>query len=121
MADIIDEITFSQLLEIDDYDFAKGIVDEYFQQAKDVIGRLESLLTERDWVEIGRVGHHLKGSSAAVGAAVVRDICDSIQHYDTASKNRDPSLFLRRKIDGLKAAIPIAEQALTERFAALAT
>lgn len=116
MTEVIDESTFAQLLEIDDFDFAKGIVDEYFQQAEDVIKQLETLYLQHNWIEIGRVGHHLKGSSAAVGAAAVRDLCDDIQHYETTTKGRDPAMFLKRKIDSLKAAFPAAKYALSQRL-----
>ena len=121
MDNIVDETTFSQLLEIDDLDFAKTIVEEFFQQAKELIPRLDSLFAEKDWDALKKLGHHLKGSSAAVGAANIRDICDSIQHFDMFTKDRDPTVYLRRKVDSLKKAIPIAEEALSARLAQVAS
>lgn len=114
--DIIDEATFSGLLEVDDYEFAKGIVDEFFEQAGEVLQRFQQLLSEKNWEEVGKLGHHLKGSSAAVGAANVRDICDEIQHYTSYTKGRDPAIYLRRKVESLKAAIPLAQQHLARRL-----
>ena len=114
---IVDTETFSQLLEVDDFEFAKGIVDDFFVQANDSLPRFDSLLREKDWQEIAKLGHHLKGSSAAVGAANVRDICDQLQHYDMFTRGKDPSIYLRRKIENLKEAIPIAKEHLERHLA----
>ena len=110
---IVDEGTFSQLLEIDDYEFAKGIIDEFFEQAYDLLAQFDHLLVQRDWNGVGKLGHHLKGSSAAVGAAEVRDICDRIQHYETI-KDEESSSYLKREVNLLKSAIPVAKRALDE-------
>lgn len=115
MVQLIDEEIFMQLLEID-YEFAKGIIQDFLEQADQVSGDMDSLLQKRDWVQVGNLGHHLKGSSAAVGAAVIRDLCDEIQHYETATKGRDPGVYLKRKALALKRAIPEARTALETRL-----
>ncbi len=112
---VVDEGTFVQLLEIDDYEFAKGIIDEYFQQAENLTEQFDLLLAQQKWSEVAKLGHHLKGSSAAVGAANVRDICDKIQHYET-TKVRNPATYLKQEVVLLKAAIPVAKAALGERL-----
>ncbi len=112
---VVDDVTFAQLLEIDDYDFAKGIIDEFFEQAYDLLTQFDRFLAEKNWNEVAKLGHHLKGSSAAVGAASVRDICDNIQHYEL-HKSRDPSVYLTRQVSLLKEAIPVAKQALDEHL-----
>jgi len=121
MNNVIDVETFLQLLEVDDYDFAKGIVEDFFEQANETLPTFDTLLAKKDWEAVGKLGHHLKGSSAAVGAANVRDICDQIQHYNMYTRGKDPSIYLRRKIETLKDDIPIAKEAIEKHLTEAAT
>ncbi|KAJ5669412.1 Multistep phosphorelay regulator 1 [Penicillium macrosclerotiorum] len=84
VADLIDESTFEQILEMDDddeRDFSKGIVYGFFDQAKGTFENIEAALDRRDLKDLSQLGHFLKGSSATLGLNHVRDGCEKIQHF----------------------------------------
>src|SRR5690348_13950503 len=112
-----DEINWEiveQLMELDEEDktfpFAGQIMRDYFEQMEENLGKLGKLIQEKNYEEAAGLGHFLKGSSAAVGAIVLSDICDKIQHYDTVHK--EPSAYLSSLLAKLKAAYPFVKSAL---------
>lgn len=75
--------TFGQLLEMDDEDdrgFSQEIVWNFFEQANSTFEEMDDALKQEDLPSLSRLGHFLKGSSAAVGVIKVRDGCESMQH-----------------------------------------
>ncbi|KAJ3065118.1 hypothetical protein HDU98_011479 [Podochytrium sp. JEL0797] len=81
--DIIDSAIFDQLLEMDDdneREFSKGIAKEYIKQAETTLKELNESLGKKDFESLGRLGHFMKGSSAAVGLKKVRATCEQIQN-----------------------------------------
>lgn len=114
---VVDDVIFNQLVEMDDddqHEFTKSILQDFFEQMDENMIKLDELLAAGDLVALGKLGHFLKGSSAGVGAAIVRDICDDIQHY--ALKSNEPYKFLAGKIADLKVAVPIAKKELYSRI-----
>ncbi|PKK61109.1 histidine-phosphotransfer domain, HPT domain-containing protein, partial [Rhizophagus irregularis] len=82
--DLIDHETFDQLLEMDDdddHDFSKSIVWNYFEQAETTFGSMDKALEVRDLDELSKLGHFLKGSSAAIGLTKVKASCEKMQHF----------------------------------------
>ncbi|ORX95954.1 histidine-phosphotransfer domain, HPT domain-containing protein, partial [Basidiobolus meristosporus CBS 931.73] len=82
--DLIDHATFDQLLEMDDdddHEFSKSIVYNYFEQAETTFNDMDNALGEKDLQALSRLGHFLKGSSAALGLQKVKVSCEKIQHY----------------------------------------
>ncbi|KAF9319702.1 hypothetical protein BG000_009834 [Podila horticola] len=79
---IIDHTTFDQLLELDDDDhtFTRGLVERYFEQAKETFIDMESALASKDFPELSRLGHFFKGSSAALGLTKIKESCEQLQH-----------------------------------------
>jgi len=80
---LIDVPTFLQVLEMDDDDvrrFSRDIVFEYFEQAESTFGQMQDSLEEKDLETLSKLGHFLKGSSATLGVAKVRDSCEKIQN-----------------------------------------
>jgi len=77
--------TFQQILEMDDdeddRDFSKSIVYDFFDQATQTFDKMDAALEEKNLRELKDLGHFLKGSSATLGLAKVRDSCEKIQHY----------------------------------------
>jgi HPt (histidine-containing phosphotransfer) domain-containing protein len=109
--DLIDDEAICQLMELDDNnEFAKEILDEYFAQLENKLPELEQLVARSDYVNAGKLGHYLKGSSAGVGAARIRDICEHLQHYD--HETQDPGSFFHHLVQQLKDAIPDTKLAL---------
>ncbi|KAI8073310.1 signal transduction histidine kinase [Gongronella butleri] len=81
--DLIDMNTFDQLLDMDDEDdheFSYSIVLNYFEQAEDTFKNMDIALEKKDLPELSRLGHFLKGSSAAIGLKKVKATCEKIQN-----------------------------------------
>ncbi|CAO3607812.1 unnamed protein product [Cunninghamella blakesleeana] len=80
---LIDMNTFDQLLDMDEEDnheFSYSIVSDYFQQAKSTFKDMDAALDKKDLPELSRLGHFLKGSSAAIGLKKVKATCEKIQN-----------------------------------------
>ncbi|KAG0049896.1 hypothetical protein BGZ83_005271 [Gryganskiella cystojenkinii] len=81
---IIDHTTFDQLLEMDDeedHEFSRSLVWNYFDQAEMTFKDMDSAMSKLDFPDLSRLGHFLKGSSAALGLRRVTDSCERLQHY----------------------------------------
>ncbi|KAF9439094.1 hypothetical protein BGZ76_000056 [Entomortierella beljakovae] len=82
--DIIDHTTFDQLLEMDDeedHEFSKSLVWNYFEQAEKTFEDMDEAMNKLDFPDLSRLGHFLKGSSAALGLTKVKESCEKLQHY----------------------------------------
>ncbi|KAG9315577.1 histidine-phosphotransfer domain HPT domain-containing protein [Chiua virens] len=80
---VVDEEVFSQILELDDGDnqeFSQGMVDEYLKQAQSTVKLMDDCFTKHELTQLGKHGHFLKGSSAALGVVQLQEICEKIQH-----------------------------------------
>jgi len=109
----VDNDAFDQLLmmdEDDNHEFSRDILSEYFGQLDTNVPKLESLVNNNDFDAAGKLGHFLKGSSAGVGAAVIRDICEELQHYHLQSE--PPKEFFEKRIPLLKEAVEPTKLAL---------
>jgi osomolarity two-component system, phosphorelay intermediate protein YPD1 len=118
---VINEDIFSQLLEMDDDDthsFSKEIIDNFFEQLQENIPKFSELMERKDYEEMGRLGHFLKGSSAAVGAEQLRLICEQINHYDHFTNDANRETFLKENIEKLDEAMKETKQAMYQRLGA---
>ncbi|KAG0241347.1 signal transduction histidine kinase [Mortierella sp. GBAus27b] len=82
--DIIDHKTFNQLLQMDDEEdreFSRNLVVDYFEQAEQTFEKLSEAMSRMDFADLTRLGHFLKGSSAAMGLVKVRGSCERLQHF----------------------------------------
>jgi osomolarity two-component system phosphorelay intermediate protein YPD1 len=82
--DHIDVDTFEQILEMDepdDHEFSQSIVFGFFDQAEETFVQIEEALEKKDLPDLSSLGHFLKGSSATLGLAKVRDGCEKMQRY----------------------------------------
>ncbi|KAH0832206.1 signal transduction histidine kinase [Lanmaoa asiatica] len=97
---VVDMEVFGQILELDEDDnrgFSQGMVKDYLDQAQSTIKLMDECLcaglslqsdtdvslalsTKHELTQLGKLGHFLKGSSAALGALQVQEICEKIQH-----------------------------------------
>ncbi|KAI8367697.1 signal transduction histidine kinase [Radiomyces spectabilis] len=113
--DLIDVHTFDQLLDMDDEDdheFSYSIVVNYFEQAEATFDDMDSALEKKDLPELSRLGHFLKGSSAAIGLKKVKATCEKIQNIgncqdDTGNGQLD-------KEDALEKITPLLPQVKEE-------
>jgi len=111
---MIEVPTFHQILEMDDdeddRDFSKSIVFDFFEQAENTFGQMDSALDNRDLNQLSQLGHFLKGSSATLGLIRVRDSCEKIQNFgakkDETGNNDEPDEQVC--IDRLKSEIATA-------------
>ncbi|WVN85169.1 uncharacterized protein L203_100314 [Cryptococcus depauperatus CBS 7841] len=92
--DIIDMVTFQQIMDMDEEDgaeddneekhsFSERIVLEYFEQAAATFKDMEVALERKDLQKLSSLGHFLKGSSAALGIIKVQTSCEEMQHCGT--------------------------------------
>ncbi|KAG5662191.1 hypothetical protein KAF25_004430 [Fusarium avenaceum] len=82
--DHIDVDTFVQILEMDepdDHEFSQSIVFGFFDQAEETFVQIDEALEKKDLSDLSSLGHFLKGSSATLGLAKVRDGCEKMQRY----------------------------------------
>ncbi|KAI8590843.1 signal transduction histidine kinase [Geranomyces variabilis] len=83
--EIVDHNIFDQLLEMDEDDedrgFSRDIVTNYFEQAETTFSSMDTSLAAKDLQALSRLGHFLKGSSAALGLTKVKSSCEKMQHY----------------------------------------
>ena len=74
----------------EDKEFSKSIVYNYFEQAKTTFTDMDKAFDTHDLQALSRLGHFLKGSSAALGLSKVKISCEMIQNhgnsYDAAGK-----------------------------------
>ena len=114
--DLIDDNAINQLLEMDEgdeHEFSRDILNEFFTQLEEKVPEFDDLLQKKDFDAVGKLGHFLKGSSAGVGAARIRQICDDIQHWE--KNTTDPEEFFHSKVADLKQAIPDTKRLLYEK------
>ncbi|TFK74764.1 histidine-phosphotransfer domain, HPT domain-containing protein, partial [Pluteus cervinus] len=83
--EVVDVDQFGQILELDedddDSEFSRGMVTEYFDQARKTFGQMDDALKAGDLGQLADLGHFLKGSSAALGVLKVQASCEKIQHW----------------------------------------
>ncbi|KAI9348595.1 signal transduction histidine kinase [Obelidium mucronatum] len=107
--DIVDSSVFDQLLEMDDdenRDFSKGIAKDYMTQAETTLLELDDSLGKMDLESLGRLGHFMKGSSAALGLQKIRETCEQIQNYG-------------RKVDSSGEPLALSDDVLMEKLGEL--
>ncbi|KAH8906983.1 histidine-phosphotransfer domain, HPT domain-containing protein [Coniochaeta sp. PMI_546] len=111
--DNVDLATFSQILEMDDdeadRDFSKPLVFNFFEQAEETFGKMDTALANKDLAELSSLGHFLKGSSATLGFIKVKDSCQVIQQYGhklnlDGSPEPDEQVCLAKITEALQAA-----------------
>lgn len=119
---IIDDLIFQQLLDMDDddtHDFTKSILSDFFAQVDESMPKFIDLLKNNQLVDVARLGHFLKGSSAGVGASNIRNICEKIQHYELYAEKNQEKIFLESQLNYLLPAIDIAKKQLWEKVNSL--
>ncbi|SPJ83978.1 related to multistep phosphorelay regulator 1 [Fusarium torulosum] len=102
--DNIDVDTFEQILEMDepdDHEFSQSIVFGFFDQAEETFVQIDEALEKKDLSDLSSLGHFLKGSSATLGLAKVRDGCEKMQRYGKkenvdGSPEEDEEICLQR-------------------------
>ncbi|CAO3677140.1 unnamed protein product [Rhizopus microsporus] len=114
--ELIDMSTFDQLLEMDDEDdheFSQGIVVNYFDQANETFKDMDRALKKEDLSELSRLGHFLKGSSAAIGLKKVQASCEKIQNYGNR-KGEDDTLTEEEALKRIADLLPQVKKEYSE-------
>ncbi|KAG2198689.1 hypothetical protein INT46_001296, partial [Mucor plumbeus] len=113
--DLIDMNTFEQLLDMDDEDdheFSYSIVNNYFEQAETTFNDMDEALEKKDLTELSRLGHFLKGSSAAIGLTKVKATCEKIQNVGNCQDEEGTGKI--DETEALKRITPLLPQVKTE-------
>ncbi len=94
----IEENHKSNIIEIDsnylksligeDEDIIKTIFDTFLQTFNESLEKLEFLIKEKDFENIYKISHNLKGASANIGLKEIENICKEIEIF-CKSKNMD--------------------------------
>ncbi|OAD78231.1 histidine Phosphotransfer protein [Phycomyces blakesleeanus NRRL 1555(-)] len=98
----------------DDHEFSHSIVLDYFKQAETTFEDMDIALEAKNLRELSRLGHFLKGSSAAIGLRKVKATCEKIQNIGNC---KDGENVLTVK-DALSRIIPLLPQVKAEYFEA---
>lgn len=125
--DNIDVETFEQILEMDepdDHEFSQSIVFGFFDQAEETFVQIDEALEKKDLSDLSSLGHFLKGSSATLGLAKVRDGCEKMQRYGKkenvdGSPEDDEEICLQRikeAFEAVKIDYHVVETALREYY-----
>lgn len=68
-------------MDEDDPDFSKGLIIQYIDQAETTFDEMDAQLNgSKDLTELEKLGHFLKGSSAALGLQRIAWSCERIQN-----------------------------------------
>lgn len=135
--DIIDETFFNQLLDMDDGDgeFVKSIISSFineqviesfekFDQLLEESKLLNGLELEKINIEIGELGHFLKGSSGQIGALKMKEISEEIQKWEDVFQGHfdmkdEIYQYFKTRIDSLKIAFKVLEYEFNKRLTEL--
>jgi HPt (histidine-containing phosphotransfer) domain-containing protein len=63
-----------------DQAFERELVESYLQGSPEVLSQLNTSVQTGDREAVARMAHTLKGSSRAIGAEAVGDVCEIIEH-----------------------------------------
>ncbi|KAI8868746.1 histidine-phosphotransfer domain, HPT domain-containing protein [Ramicandelaber brevisporus] len=100
--DLLNLGAFKQLLEMDDPEdeipFSREITGSFFEQARSTLVSMDGALSRRDVIELGRLGHYLKGSSAVIGLRKVTTDCERIQILGNGNGNNEHATSDRDKL-----------------------
>ncbi|MFA7230519.1 MAG: Hpt domain-containing protein [Victivallaceae bacterium] len=75
--------------ELDD-ETATELMNTFIETVNDYAKQVDALLTERNWQDLSRLGHTIKGTSANVGANALSDAGRELEfaaknaHYDSS-------------------------------------
>ncbi|KAI8889499.1 histidine-phosphotransfer domain, HPT domain-containing protein [Backusella circina FSU 941] len=117
--DILDTSLFEQLLSMDDDSnpyFSYSIVLEYFEQAQKAFHDMNNAFTRYDLSELCRIGHFLKGSSAAIGLKQIKLCCEEIQNLNKLPDHTEAFQRAKKLLIELKYECGLAELLLKEFY-----
>ncbi|ANZ75309.1 BA75_01893T0 [Komagataella pastoris] len=87
-SELINLNIFTELLVMDEdeEDFSQGLITTFVEQATAIFQQIEEALanptkTDQDLVNLGNLGHYLKGSAAALGLSKIQYECEKIQNF----------------------------------------
>ncbi|MYM62546.1 Hpt domain-containing protein [Pseudomaricurvus sp. HS19] len=78
MSDAVDENTLTMLKEVMEDDFGK-LIDAYLDDCSRKMPQLPLLLESRDFEQLRRMAHSLKGASSNFGAHALTELCLQIE------------------------------------------
>ncbi|KAI9568383.1 Hpt, histidine phosphotransferase protein [Boletus coccyginus] len=118
---VVDMKEFEQILELDegdDREFSQGVVYDYLNQTQGTIELMDKSFAKHDLIQLGKYGHFLKGSSAALGVVQVKEICEKIQHLgNRIDPDKEPEVKISAD-DALTRIKPLLARLKDERAAA---
>ncbi|MGV3775002.1 MAG: Hpt domain-containing protein, partial [Verrucomicrobiales bacterium] len=86
----------------DDGDPLAEFIDLFLQDTPDRLALIKSAHREKDWVELERGAHALKGSCGNIGALKMEQICDSLIKKSKAGKDPGSDLVKALQAEFIK-------------------
>jgi HPt (histidine-containing phosphotransfer) domain-containing protein len=60
-------------------DIGKVILDEFLIQVANDLSEAEARIASGNWVQVGKIGHRLKGTAGVLGAAKLHELCFALE------------------------------------------
>jgi len=96
-------------------EIGKVILDEFIIQAADDIKEIDTSIADGNWVQVGKVGHRLKGTAGVFGAAKLRNLCTALETAGKGGNSEEIAKTyteVKAEIERCVAAIPEAKEQL---------
>lgn len=93
----------------DNDEFLREIVTIYLEDTPQRIAELEQALAVSDVAKFTRAAHSVKGSSANVGAMVVRSVAEQLEHQSKQSLDQVATLLANLKTEFARAQAEFAK------------
>jgi HPt (histidine-containing phosphotransfer) domain-containing protein len=105
---VIDQAQLTSLRELQqpgEADFVTELIDLFLDEATSQLKALHGALMKDDAVEIQRVAHRLKGSSASMGAMQMAALFEELESKDPARDAREILAQLDNEVELVRAAL----------------
>ena len=77
-------------------DIAGVILGEFIIQVADDLKEMETCISSGNWVQVGKVGHRLKGTAGVLGAAKLHALCQTLE---TAGKGENADVVASTSLE----------------------
>jgi HPt (histidine-containing phosphotransfer) domain-containing protein len=109
---LLDRATIRQLRDTLTPDMRRQLVDIFDAQRQTCTAELVEAVRRHDRMEIRRVAHMLKGSSASLGASALRSSCEALERVC----RRGDAEVTRSQVEELRSAAAAVSDALCQRL-----
>jgi len=91
------------------------VLDEFIIQVANDLQEIESCMTSGDFIQVGKVGHRLKGTAGVLGAVKLHSLCAALEAAGKDGNKEEVTKIcpeLKAETDRCVAAVPEARNRL---------